>query len=135
MRALHERGSRSHVIVLTSFLDDDRILPAIHAGAAGYLLKDVELAALARAVRDATGARAAIDPTVAARLLQQLSDPTAPAGTAAPPNVDALRAGGAVSDRRRALEQANRVRARDRRKDRTERRSPGTYERAEPGGS
>ncbi len=47
MRALHDRGSRSHVIVLTSFLDDDRILPAIRAGAAGYLLKDVEPAELA----------------------------------------------------------------------------------------
>ncbi len=70
MRALHERGSRSHVIVLTSFLDDERILPAIRAGAAGYLLKDVEPAELAAAVRGATGERAAIDPTVAARLLQ-----------------------------------------------------------------
>jgi DNA-binding NarL/FixJ family response regulator len=90
MCALHERGSRSHVIVLTSFLDDERILPAIRAGAAGYLLKDVEPAELAAAVRGATGERAAIDPTVAARLLHQLSDPTAPAGAPAPPAVDAL---------------------------------------------
>ena len=79
MCALHERGSRSHVIVLTSFLDDERILPAIRAGAAGYLLKDVEPAELAAAVRGATGERATIDPTVAARLLHQLSDPAAPA--------------------------------------------------------
>jgi NarL family two-component system response regulator LiaR len=77
MRALHERGSRSHVIVLTSFLDDERLLPAIRAGAAGYLLKDVEPAELARAVRDAGGERATIDPTVAARLLRALSDPAA----------------------------------------------------------
>ena len=73
MHALHARGSRSHVIVLTSFLDDERILPAIRAGAAGYLLKDVEPAELARAVRGASGERATIDPTVAARLLQTLS--------------------------------------------------------------
>jgi NarL family two-component system response regulator LiaR len=79
MRALHERGSRSHVIVLTSFLDDERILPAIRAGAAGYLLKDVEPAELAAAVRGATGARAAIDPTVAARLLRTLARDDAPA--------------------------------------------------------
>jgi two-component system, NarL family, response regulator LiaR len=90
MRALHERGSRSHVIVLTSFLDDERILPAIRAGAAGYLLKDVEPAELAAAVRGATGARATIDPTVAARLLHQLSDPTAQAGALAPPDLHAL---------------------------------------------
>ena len=81
MRALHERGSRSHVIVLTSFLDDERILPAIRAGASGYLLKDVEPAELARAVRGATGDRATIDPTVAARLLRTLAgdDASAPA--------------------------------------------------------
>jgi two-component system, NarL family, response regulator LiaR len=93
MQALHERGSRSQVIVLTSFLDDDRILPAIRAGAAGYLLKDVEPAELARAVRDATGERAVIDSTVAARLLHQLSAPTmpAPAPTTAPsPDIEAL---------------------------------------------
>jgi two-component system, NarL family, response regulator LiaR len=90
MCALHERGSRSHVIVLTSFLDDDRILPAIRAGAAGYLLKDVEPAELAAAVRGATGERAAIDPTVAARLLHQLSDPTTQAGPSVPPDVDGL---------------------------------------------
>jgi len=87
MRELHDRGSRSRVIVLTSFLDDERILPAIRAGAAGYLLKDVEPAALARAVRDATGERATIDPTVAARLLQTLSEPADPA---APRGIDAL---------------------------------------------
>ena len=73
MHELHARGSRSHVIVLTSFLDDDRILPAIRAGAAGYLLKDVEPAELARAVRGAGGERATIDEAVAARLLQTLS--------------------------------------------------------------
>ena len=79
MRELHDRGSSSRVIVLTSFLDDERILPAIRAGAAGYLLKDVEPAELARAVRDACGERAAIDPTVAARLLRALAADDAPA--------------------------------------------------------
>jgi two-component system, NarL family, response regulator LiaR len=90
MCALHERGSRSHVIVLTSFLDDDRILPAIRAGAAGYLLKDVEPAQLAAAVRGATGERAAIDPTVAARLLHQLSAPATQAAAPSPPDLDGL---------------------------------------------
>jgi DNA-binding NarL/FixJ family response regulator len=79
MRELHERGSTGRVIVLTSFLDDDRILPAIRAGAAGYLLKDVEPAELAAAVRGASGDRAMIDPTVAARLLRTLTDGEGPA--------------------------------------------------------
>jgi DNA-binding NarL/FixJ family response regulator len=67
------RGSRPRVIVLTSFLDDDRLLPAIEAGAAGYLLKNSEPAELARAVRAAHAGEAIIDPTAAARLVDALS--------------------------------------------------------------
>ena len=54
MRVLREPAPSSRVIVLTSFLDDARLLPAIESGAAGYLLKDVEPAELARAVRRAS---------------------------------------------------------------------------------
>lgn len=75
MRKLRERSPASRVIVLTSFLDDNRLMPALQAGAAGYLLKDVEPAELARAVRTAGSDRAMIDPTVAARLLRTLSEP------------------------------------------------------------
>jgi NarL family two-component system response regulator LiaR len=80
MRALRERGSRSRVIVLTSFIDDGRLMPALHAGAAGYLLKDVEPAELARAVRSACAGEALIDPTVAAQLLRTLSQPESHVG-------------------------------------------------------
>ena len=73
MRELRRRESPSRIIVLTSFLDDDRLMPALQAGAAGYLLKDVEPAELARAVRSACADEALIDPTVAARLLHTLS--------------------------------------------------------------
>jgi NarL family two-component system response regulator LiaR len=73
MRELRRRDSASRVIVLTSFLDDERLMPALQAGAAGYLLKDVEPAELARAVRGACADEALIDPTVAARLLHTLS--------------------------------------------------------------
>jgi two-component system, NarL family, response regulator LiaR len=73
MRELHARRQKARVIVLTSFLDDDRLLPAIEAGAAGYLLKNSEPAELARAVRAAHAGEAIIDPTAAARLVQALS--------------------------------------------------------------
>jgi NarL family two-component system response regulator LiaR len=73
MRELRRRASASRVIVLTSFLDDERLMPALQAGAAGYLLKDVEPAELARAVRSACADEALIDPTVASRLLHTLS--------------------------------------------------------------
>jgi DNA-binding NarL/FixJ family response regulator len=80
MRELRARSSASRVIVLTSFLDDERLMPALQAGAAGYLLKDVEPAELARAVRSACADEALIDPTVAARLLQTLSSHESPRG-------------------------------------------------------
>jgi two-component system, NarL family, response regulator LiaR len=78
MRAVRERSPHSRVIVLTSFLDDDRLMPAIEAGADGYLLKDVEPAELARAIRGAQAGEAMIDPTVAGRLLRRLSQPRSP---------------------------------------------------------
>jgi two-component system, NarL family, response regulator LiaR len=80
MRALRERSPSSRVIVLTSFIDDGRLMPALEAGAAGYLLKDVEPSELARAVRSACIGEAMIDPTVAARLLRTLSEPRVSAG-------------------------------------------------------
>jgi len=74
MRQLRERTPAARVIILTSFLDDDRLLPAMQAGAAGYLLKNVEPIELARAVREAHHGGARIDPQVAARLVEQLAD-------------------------------------------------------------
>lgn len=73
MRTIRERSPHSRVIVLTSFLDDERLMPAIEAGADGYLLKDVEPAELARAIRTAQSGAAMIAPTVAGRLLRTLS--------------------------------------------------------------
>jgi DNA-binding NarL/FixJ family response regulator len=78
MRALRQRAPQSRVIVLTSFLDDERLMPALEAGAAGYLLKDIEPSELARAVRTAYAGEAMIDPTVAGRLLNTLATRTRP---------------------------------------------------------
>ncbi len=75
MRALRSLAPRARVIVLTSFLEDERVLPAIQAGAAGYLLKNVAPPELARAIRAAARGEAILDPTVAARLVSRLADP------------------------------------------------------------
>jgi DNA-binding NarL/FixJ family response regulator len=75
MRELRARESRARVIVLTSFTDDAKLLPAIHAGAAGYLLKNVRPAELARAVRAAHAGEALLDPAVAARLVEAIAEP------------------------------------------------------------
>ena len=78
MRQLRERSPQIRVIVLTTFLDDDRLLPAIQAGAAGYLLKDVEPAELAQAIRTASAGQAMLNPTVAARLVEAIAEERAP---------------------------------------------------------
>ena len=73
LRALRERLPGARVIVLTSFLDDDKLLPALRAGAAGYLLKNAEPRELVRAVRVAHAGEALLDPVVAARLVESLA--------------------------------------------------------------
>jgi DNA-binding NarL/FixJ family response regulator len=79
MRELRRWLPDTRVIALTSFLDDERLLPAIQAGAAGYLLKDVEPSELARAVRAAKAGEAMLDPAAAARLVDAVAQGATPA--------------------------------------------------------
>jgi DNA-binding NarL/FixJ family response regulator len=79
MRRLRAQMPDARVIVLTSFLDDERLLPAIEAGAAGYLLKNAAPAELVRAIRAAHAGDAVIDPSAAARLVRAFGSPSRPA--------------------------------------------------------
>jgi two-component system, NarL family, response regulator LiaR len=72
MRELRRRVPGARVVMLTSFLEDERLLPALRAGAAGYLLKNVEPRELARSIRLAAAGETLIDPAVAARLVDAL---------------------------------------------------------------
>lgn len=71
-RRLKEVSPRTQVIVLTSYHQDEHIFPAIRAGALSYLLKDIEPAALAEAVRQAAAGEATLHPRVAARVVQEI---------------------------------------------------------------
>jgi NarL family two-component system response regulator LiaR len=73
MRELRTRVPEARIVILTSFLEDERLLPALRAGAAGYLLKNVEPHELARAIRLADSGEAMLHPAVAARLVESLS--------------------------------------------------------------
>jgi two-component system, NarL family, response regulator LiaR len=72
IRRLRERGDGARVVVLTSFVEDDRLFGAIRAGAAGYLLKDVRPDELVSAIRAAHAGENPIDPAVAGRLLDDV---------------------------------------------------------------
>jgi NarL family two-component system response regulator LiaR len=74
MRVLRESAPATRVNVLTSFIDEEHLLPAMRAGAAGYLLKNVQPQELARAIRAADAGEALIDPAVAARLVEALAE-------------------------------------------------------------
>jgi two-component system, NarL family, response regulator LiaR len=71
-RQLRAASPHTQVIVLTSYHEDEQILPAIQAGALSYLLKDVQAAELAAAVRKAARGEVMMHPRVAARLVHAL---------------------------------------------------------------
>jgi DNA-binding NarL/FixJ family response regulator len=77
---LREIAPATRIIVLTSFLDEDKVLPAVRAGAAGYLLKDVQPAELVRAIRIVDDGESLLHPAVAARVLRELAGDGARAG-------------------------------------------------------
>ncbi|MFL6137608.1 MAG: response regulator [Frankiaceae bacterium] len=65
----------THVVVLTSFADRQRILDALEAGAVGYLLKDADPAEVAAAVRAAAAGGSPLDPKAARVLLDARRSP------------------------------------------------------------
>jgi len=73
---LVSRGLPARVLVLTTYETDSDVLPAIEAGATGYLLKDSPRAELFRAVRAAARGEAVLSPSVATRLMGQVRSPT-----------------------------------------------------------
>jgi DNA-binding NarL/FixJ family response regulator len=68
---LRQLPSPPRTLVLTSFAGDDKVLPALRAGAAGYLLKDVDPADLEAAIRTVHRGGALLAPSVATRVLDQ----------------------------------------------------------------
>jgi DNA-binding NarL/FixJ family response regulator len=76
IRRLAERGSTARILVLTTYDTDSDVLPAIEAGATGYLLKDAMPEELLRAVRAAARGEAVLSPSVATRLIGQVRAPS-----------------------------------------------------------
>jgi len=75
IRQLAEQGSEARVLVLTTYDQDSYVLPAIEAGATGYLLKDAPGEELLRAVRAVAQGETILSPSVAGRLVDQVRNP------------------------------------------------------------
>ncbi|MEV6128715.1 response regulator transcription factor [Streptomyces violaceusniger] len=77
-RELRSRMPDLACLMLTSFDDDDALLDAIMAGAAGYVLKQIKGSDLVSAVRTVASGQSMLDPATTARLMSTLRGDTAP---------------------------------------------------------
>ena len=72
-RKIMQNNPHSRVLILTSFGEDDKIFPAIRAGAQGYLLKDIQPRDLVQAIRETYQGKPQLHPDVARRLMTAVS--------------------------------------------------------------
>jgi NarL family two-component system response regulator LiaR len=74
-RLITSRQPKTRILVLTSFAADNKVFPAIKAGALGYLLKDSSPEELVRAIRQVHRGEPSLHPTIARKLLQEIARP------------------------------------------------------------
>jgi DNA-binding NarL/FixJ family response regulator len=86
--AVAERAPEVRVLILTTYAEDDAVLPALRAGAAGYLTKDTTGEALCAAIRTVAAGGSVLDAAVQARLVALVGAPVA-APTAIPDGLTA----------------------------------------------
>ena len=76
IRRITGRQPEARILVLTSFAADDKVFPAIKAGALGYLLKDSGPEELVQAIHQVYRGESSLHPTIARKLLHELSRPS-----------------------------------------------------------
>lgn len=63
------------VLIMTSFLDDEKVYPALEAGAFSYMLKTSRAADIAKAIRDTYAGRSVLEPAVASKVMSKMRKP------------------------------------------------------------
>ncbi len=84
IKQIMNQWPEARILVLTSFATDDRVFPAVKAGALGYLLKDSGPDALVQAIRQVYRGESSLHPKIARKLIQELSRPVSQPPTADP---------------------------------------------------
>jgi NarL family two-component system response regulator LiaR len=74
-RRITAEQPETRILVLTSFAADDKVFPAVKAGALGYLLKDSTPDQLLEAIRQVHRGEPSLEPSIARKVLQELSRP------------------------------------------------------------
>ena len=76
IRQINAQQPEARILVLTSFASDDKVFPAIKAGALGYLLKDSEPGDLVQAIRQVHRGEPSLHPIIAGKVLQEMQRPS-----------------------------------------------------------
>jgi NarL family two-component system response regulator LiaR len=79
-----EVSPHSRIVILTSFGEEDKVFPAIRAGAQGYLLKDITPDDLVQAVRAVYLGQVQLHPDIARKLMSAVATQEAPPDSSAP---------------------------------------------------
>jgi NarL family two-component system response regulator LiaR len=73
---LKEMMPEVHILVLTSFADNDKVYQAIKSGAEGYMLKDATHTQLLQGIRDVAQGQASLYPSIAIRVIREINTPS-----------------------------------------------------------
>ncbi|MGE7879061.1 response regulator [Peribacillus muralis] len=73
-----EKWPEARIIIVTSFLDDEKVYPALEAGATSYMLKTSKASEIARAVRSTFQGQSVLEPEVTGKMMEKLRRPQKP---------------------------------------------------------
>jgi NarL family two-component system response regulator LiaR len=85
LQEIIQENPNARILILTSFAEDEKVFPAIKAGALGYLLKDSSPQELLTAIKNVYQGEASLHPTIARKLMRELNQPPS-----LPPTTDPL---------------------------------------------